>query len=189
MSWCEPLRRAALPRAVLPRAALPWAVMAFALWLGACGFEPLYARDEASGTGAQDQLAQVRIAPIPDRIGQELHNLLRDRLNPKGQPRKPDYNLQITLSEQTEELGIRKDETATRANLKVFANFVLFDARTNQTLLIGRSRSFNSYNILESQFATLFSEADARSRALREISDEIRNRLAVYFSRIAKRPS
>ena len=179
MSWCDPLRRAA-PACV---------AVALALWLGACGFEPLYARDKASGTGAQDLLAQVRIAPIPDRIGQELHNLLRDRLNPRGQPRRPDYKLQITLSEQTEELGIRKDETATRANLKVFADFALFDARTNQELLSGRSRSFNSYNILESHFATLFSESDARSRALREISDEIRNRLAVYFTRIAKRPS
>ena len=179
MSWCDALGRAARPGAAL----------ALALWLGACGFEPLYARSEATGLGTQDLLAQVRIAPIPDRVGQELHNLLRDRLNPRGQPVNPAYRLQIAVSEQTEELGIRKDETATRANLKVFANFVLSDARSGEALLSGRSRSFNSYNILESQFATLFSEADARSRALREISDEIRNRLAVYFTRTAKRPS
>ena len=179
MSWCDPFRRAALPGALI----------AAALWLGACGFEPLYARDAASGTGAQDLLARVRIAPIPDRVGQELHNLLRDRLNPRGQPSRPDYSLHISLSEQIEELGIRVDETATRANLKVFADFVLNDARTGRELLSGRSRSFNSYNILESQFATIFSEADARSRALREISDEIRHRLAVYFTRVAQNPS
>ena len=79
---------------------------------------------------------------------------------------------------------MRKDETATRANLTVFAKFSLLDARSNKPLMTGTSRSTNSYNILSSQFATLHSEADARRRALRELADDIRLRLGIYFTRI-----
>lgn len=179
MSWFEALRRSQVTGFVI----------VLTLAVAACGFQPLYGRNGANGVSARDEMAQVRIAPIQDRVGQQLHNFLRDRLNPKRQPVSPSYNLQVTLTEQIEELGIRKDETATRANLKVFADFVLRDARTRKTLFEGRSRSFNSYNILDSQFATLFSESDARTRALKEISNDIRNRLAVYFTRIAARPS
>ncbi len=175
MWWYDPLRRAGA-RSVF---------VFLALLTAACGFQPLYGRSD-TGIRPQDRLASVRIQPLPDRVGQKMHNLLRDRLNPRGQPVKPAYNLEIRLTETLQELGIRKDETATRANLILQANFVLRDAATNDDLFRGRSRSVNSYNILESQFATQFSESDARDRALREISDEIRNRLAVYFARVAQ---
>ena len=48
-----------------------------------CGFEPLHARKTGA---APSLLAKIRIEPITDRIGQQLHNLLLDRLNPKGRP-------------------------------------------------------------------------------------------------------
>lgn len=168
------------------RAALICALVVLALVGAGCGFQPLYGTGGGRAVNTQEQLAAVRILPLPDRVGQQMHNLLRDRLNPEGQPGRPDYLLEVRISESLEELGIRKDETATRANLTVVADFTLRDARTSQNLFKGRSRSINSYNILESQFATLFSESDARTRGLREISDEIRNRLAVYFLGIAR---
>ena len=175
MWWYDPLRRIGLRGAFV----------LLALLTTGCGFQPLYGRSDA-GVRPQDRLASVRIQPLRDRVGQKMHNLLRDRLNPRGQPTKPTYSLEIRLTETLQELGIRKDETATRANLILQANFLLKDAATDDDLFKGRSRSVNSYNILESQFATQFSESDARDRALREIADEIRNRLAVYFARVAQ---
>ena len=174
--WCEVRRRTG----ILAAAAI------LLLSSAACGFTPLYGRGGPRNIGTADYLATVRIAPMPDRVGQELHNLLRDRINPNGQPRQPNYNLQVRISTVTEELGIRKDKTATRANLTVYADFTLTEAASNKELFTGRSRAFSSYNILESQFATLFSENDAGGRALREISDDIRNRLAVFFARIGQ---
>lgn len=131
----------------------------------------------------QTHLAAVRIAPLPDRIGQQMHNFLRDRLNPSGQPRDPAYVLSVSLSEAIEELGVRKDETATRANLTVFATYQLNDAASGKELLKGRNSSINSYNILDNQFATIFSERDARERGLRELSDAISTRLGIFFAR------
>ena len=153
-----------------------------AVALPACGFKPLYGRSETQALSPVDHMAAIRIAPLADRIGQQMHNLLRDRLNPYGQPRDPVYRLDVAISEARQELGIRKDETATRANLILSASFTLRELESERVLLQGRTSSVNSFNILTNQFATDFSEADARGRALRELSDNIRVRLGIYFS-------
>ncbi len=155
-------------------------LMAFAL--SACGFQPLYSRPHEGALSTAEHMATVRIAPLPDRIGQQLHNLLRDRLNPQGQPRNPAYELKIDLVESRQELSIRKDETATRANLIISAQFTLHEVEAAQEVLLGLATSTNSYNILTSQFATTYAELDARKRGLREISDDIRTRLSIYFA-------
>lgn len=158
------------------------ACLLLGLALAGCGFQPLYGRSDTQAVSTLDHMAAIRIAPLPDRVGQQMHNLLRDRLNPRGQPREPAYRLNLELSESRRELGIRKDETATRANLILSANFTLREFGSNRVLLQGRTSSVNSFNILTNQFATSFSESDARKRALRELSDNIRTRLGIYFS-------
>ena len=152
------------------------------LSLGACGFEPLYAKKADDSTVSAD-LAAVQVAPLRDRVGQQMHNFLRDRLNPQGQPTAPDYLLQVQLKETLDELGVRRDETATRANLRMDAQFFLRPIGGEATLLSGHSSSTTSYDILDNPFATTVSEDDARERALREVADDIRTRLALYFSR------
>ncbi len=163
-----------------PAAAALVVGMAFAL--SACGFTPLYGGADSQAISPVDHMAGIRISPLPDRTGQQMHNLLRDRLNPIGQPREPAYALGLRLSETRKKLGIRKDETATRANLNVSVRFVLSSTQTGSLLYSGRVNSVSSYNILTSPFATGFSEADARARALRELADGIRTRLGIYFS-------
>ena len=153
-----------------------------ALGLSACGFQPLYGRSAPQAASPVDRMAAIRISPLGDRVGQQMHNLLRDRLNPRGQPRDPDYRLDVAISEVRRELGIRKDETATRANLVLSASFTLRELSSDRVLLKGRISSVNSFNILTNQFATTFSESDARERALRELSENIRVRLGIYFS-------
>ncbi|MFQ6019119.1 MAG: LPS assembly lipoprotein LptE [Kiloniellaceae bacterium] len=184
MSWSDPLHRSAPGRGL--RAGL---LLALALAVAGCGFQPLYGRAGPTGETATTELAAVRIAPLADRIGQKMHNLLRDRLNPRGQPRDPAYLLQVGLTETRKELGIRKDETATRANLILTASFTLREMASNRPLLHGSATSINSYNILDNQFATAVSEDNARTRALRELSDDIRTRLAVFFAQSPARAS
>jgi LPS-assembly lipoprotein len=151
--------------------------------LAACGFQPLYgSRGEADASVAAD-LAAVRIDPLRDRAGQQMHNFLRDRLNPHGQPVSPSYRLQVSLVETLTELGVQRDETASRANLRMEADFALLNFATDVLLLTGRSSSTTSYDILRNPFATTVSEDDARQRALREVADDIQTRLALYFSR------
>ncbi len=111
-----------------------------------------------------------------------MHNLLRDRLNPSGQPTAPKYELIVQLNESIREVALESDETATRADLSIIAIYSLRRFDNQKIVSRGRSRSVSSYNILEKQFASTISEADARSRTLRDIADDIRIRLASHFS-------
>ncbi len=157
-----------------------------ALALSACGFRPLYEVTDDQAMPPIGQMAEILISPLPDRIGQQMHNLLRDRLNPAGQPLDPAYTLDIRLSESRTELGIRKDETATRANLNLSAQFTLNSTQSGGRLFSDRVRTVSSYNILTSPFATGFAKDDARARALRELADAIQTRLGIFFSRKAE---
>lgn len=171
MSWS----RRGFCRALGVAAALPLAA------LSGCGFRPLYGNGDDRDAAAE--LASVRVDPLRDRVGQQMHNFLRDRLNPDGQPISPEYRLRVELRETRSELGVRRDETATRANLRVVADFALLRYDGNASLLAGRSSSTTSYDILTNPFATTVSEDNARERALREVADDIRTRLALFFSR------
>lgn len=151
--------------------------------LSGCGFRPLYARSDESGYSTVDELRAIRITPLRDRTGQQLHNLLRDRLNPLGQPVDPAYQLDVQVTETVRELALRSDETATRADLDIVASYSLSQADESEVLFEGRSHAVNSFNILRSQFATQTSEKDARERSLRELSDDIRAQLGIFFAR------
>lgn len=156
--------------------------------LAACGFQPLYKKD-TSEPGVTGDLARIRVlnvnADLPeyDRLGQQMHNMLMQRLNPDGSPAEPFYRLDTQLSVMKERTGIQITEEATRARLTVSVSFRLLDAANGRSLYTGSEQSTNSYNVADSQFATLSAENDAARRAVREVSDSIRLRLGLFFQR------
>ncbi len=159
--------------------------------LASCGFRPLYGqKSSATSLTAEQNLAQIEIISISDRIGQQLHNDLLSRLNPKGRPADPLYSLSVSVSESIANLGIKKSAVVTRGNIQVTANYSLLQIRntgsgtgTNgiSALTSGRVISTSSYDISQAQYTALAAEKSARERALKEIADDIRTRLAVYF--------
>lgn len=156
--------------------------------LAACGFQPLYGERGVTGGSAAQELAAIRILPIANRTGQMLYNELRDRLNPRGKPAQPRYDLAINLTEEIDEFAFRGDETATRANLTITADYVLkrsvaeSSSGNTETVARGQARITTAYDILESQFATIISIDDARARSVRALSDDLQARLAVALS-------
>jgi len=163
-------------------------VLGLSLALSACGFKAMYAaHNGAGGMATSDlvvtQLSQVDVRPIAERRGMVLRQQLSEKLHPGGIG-SGRYDLQVRLTSRTQELGVRKDSTTSRANLILTANYILWDG--TKRLTRDRVRSTVSYNILDDQYATIASEKNAEARALKQISDEIRVRLAVYFERLAK---
>lgn len=148
--------------------------------LAGCGFSPLYSRAETNKDIIQ-AFSEIRIERIEDRIGQQLRNNLLERLTPLGEPAKPNYRLMTTVRTSTESLGIRKDETSTRANLHVSVNFILYDSN-RQAIFSGGMTVISSYNILEQVFSSTIAEKEAEARAVREAADAIRAQLASYFT-------
>jgi LPS-assembly lipoprotein len=156
--------------------------------VGACGFNPLYGRHGTGVDPAEQYLARIQIEQIKDRIGQQLRNNLLARLNPKGTSAQPLYSLSITLSESISSLEIQKSARVTRGNLKVSAKYVVIRldlngevATENATLTSGDVLATSSYNIPQAQYAAMAALKDAQTRAVKELADDIRTRLAVYF--------
>ncbi|MDH3242476.1 MAG: LPS assembly lipoprotein LptE [Alphaproteobacteria bacterium] len=167
MSWRKPIAP------LLAAAALLWGT-------AGCGFQPLYG--EQANAVSEQALAEVRISPLRDRVGQLLHIRLSKNMHPRGPARVAKWDLGIQLISRTEQLGIRKDETATRANLVLEAKFALRDVGTGKPAFQGRSVITISYNILESRFGTVASRSDAERRATRELGDNIKNRVALFLA-------
>lgn len=153
------------------------------LGLVGCGFEPLYGSRGAAGSDAVAHLASIRISPIPDRSGQRLRNALQDKLTPRGTVQGALYRLDVSLKESRSDLVILQDATSTFAKLRIGAKYVLNDVATGRPLTRGTSASTTIFNIVESEFANLNAQSDARARAVNAISDDIRLRLGLYFRR------
>jgi len=158
------------------------ALLFICLALGACGFEPLYGENRGDDTTVTASMAAIRIEAIPDRIGQKMYNMLHERLTPEGRIEEPRYSLRVRLRESNDELLYERDETATRANLTIRADYELRRIEDDEVIAKGTSRATSSYDILSSQYATVVSEDDARERTARVVSDDIRTRVAVALS-------
>jgi LPS-assembly lipoprotein len=157
-----------------------------AMGLSACGFRPLYG---TSGVAASPEvmtaLAQTRIRPISDRNGQRLRQILNEQLHTNGPAAQPRFDLDIALNKQVIELGVRPDATASRANLIMTATFAVYDGGAR--IYGDTAQAVVSYNILDDQYATVASSSAAEDRALRQLGDEVKTRLAIYFDRSMKR--
>ena len=162
---------------------LAGAVACLAMSLSGCGFEPLYA-DRSGDSGVVGHMATVRVAPISDRPGQILRNELVDRLNPGGEPADPRYLLEVTITVARQKLGIRRDETATRANMRFSAAFRLRESGSGAIVYSSRAGAVSSYNIVASEYGTIVSERAARRRGLVLVAERISTRLSAFFNRL-----
>ena len=145
-----------------------------------CGFKPIYSYNvNEENKGVISLLQKVDVRPISDRSGIELRQFLRERIN-QGPSSKKEFDLQVNISTRIQEIGIRKDSTSSRANYIVKANIILWNG--SKRMLRDTTTVTVSYNILDQQYATIASQRNAETRALRRISENIRSILSIYFS-------
>ena len=80
-------------------------------------------------------------------------------------------------------LGISKDASVTRSQIRMSTNMVLMDNQTNEPLLSRKVKAVTSYNVLDSHFTTLVSESEAQKNGIQELAEQIILNLDLYFSR------
>jgi LPS-assembly lipoprotein len=154
--------------------------------LSACGLRPLYGGGEgtppagAGAGGVTGDLAAIKIATIAERGGQVLRNALLDHLTPEGEPRQPLYHLVVTRAEAEQSPLRRLDEVAILQILRVSATWTLRDL-SGATLTTGVSRAVARFDVTRSQPATEAARENARERAARDLAEDIRVKLALYF--------
>lgn len=150
--------------------------------LCACGFKPLYG-ERIDGPEINESLGSILIAPIPDRLGQLVRNAVAERIAPLGPPDAPAFRLEIAVSVEKSDIGIRQDEAVTRRTYRLNAEYRLRDFETEKIVLSGKAWSTTAYDVVRSDFATVVAEEDAQERLAEEVAEEIRTRLALYFAR------
>jgi len=116
-----------------------------------------------------------------------LRNELLQQMQPRG-PARARYSLAVVLTEGLTNLGIRKDEVATRANLTLSASFTITDLGGTTRTFTGTAQSVNGYNILTSDFATRSAREDARRRGVTQLALELRERISVWLIRAGELP-
>ena len=146
--------------------------------LSACGFRPLYAEDRSGQSTAAD-MSQVEVSLINDRVGQITRNLLIETLTPRGQVTNPAYTLNVDLTEYVSEQAFTKDNEATIADYSLSAKYKLIRRSDSKLLRSGQVRARTTYNIVDSDFASLEAEKAARRDAARTLAQQLTNQVAV----------
>jgi LPS-assembly lipoprotein len=154
-------------------------LVAVSLALAGCGYHPLYG-NRADEVKSGD-LSQIYVAAISDRPGQQLRNYLLDQVNANGQPARPIYTLQTSLTIASTGVSLSRDNTNSRTNITAIAKYSLQETASGKILFAATSRGTDSYDVLLSDFATLTSREDAVNRALREVADDMGTKISVYF--------
>jgi LPS-assembly lipoprotein len=147
--------------------------------LAACGFHPLYSK--AVQREENPQLAGIIVVPIADRYGQQLELALREALNPEGLDVKPLYQLVVGVNVTRIDLGIQRDASSTRGRIDAYATLTLVDVKTSRKIYTSLAQSTSAFNILQDGYAAEVAEEDARTRTVRDLTDQIRLRLALFL--------
>lgn len=152
--------------------------------LAACGFRPLYGNASTPSTTTHEtvnaQMAAVRIEPISDRLGQQLHNALRDRFNPLGQPGQSRYTLEVNLTQRIYGALAKRDLSASRRNVETTAFYTLKDG-SGVPLLTDQSQTTTGYDEFDDPLNDISAFKDAERRGTEQLADMISTRVAVFL--------
>jgi len=147
--------------------------------LGGCGWEPLYANPDAGPASAA--LSEIRVDPIPERIGQRLEFALRHSFNPANEPAKQIYKLHVTLSTSVADLGIQSQGLGTRGAAYLAATYQLSEIATNKPLKLFTLHTVDSFDIQANGYSTVVAQDDAFNRCVEEARREIVARMTLFL--------
>ncbi len=136
-----------------------------------------------STSPAAATLAQVSIAPIPDRSGFLVRQALIDRFGaPAPDPR---YRLEIELDDQIVAFGVRGDNSAARERRTLRARYRLVDIASNAVLLDATAGADAGIDRVSSNYAVVAAESTALDRLATDLALQITARVAAYGRAVA----
>jgi LPS-assembly lipoprotein len=155
-------------------------------------FQPLYGEKAAGGAGIADKMSTVEVAPLNvpkgtrlSRVGGEVRNELIYELTGGGAAGTTSYRLDIKLTSSLRSVIVDIDTARPELqNYGIDAVYTLVEVGTGKPVVNGTTFSRVSYNIpgQQQRFAGERGLRDAENRAAKVIADNIRTRLASYFT-------
>lgn len=150
-----------------------------------CGFTPVYGTNNDQDIEVSTYLSSITLKQNAGPLGQRLENALEDRLNPEasGSLYNKAFRLEFSISSKRDAVVIEQDGSIARYNILLNAPYRLIDAETGEVLDKGQVRRTASFFNAPEKFASYIAEKDAVDRALLELSEDFKLRLASYFAR------
>jgi LPS-assembly lipoprotein len=164
-------------------------VLALGALTTAC-FQPLYGNNP-TGDSVRDKLASVDVANIPAgngtpeaRLAVALRNALIYDFNNGAVPTSPTHRLQVTLSSAITTVIVDVASGRPDSQVEVVnASYTLTEIATNRVVLATSTHTMTSFDIPGSaqRFAQQRAWHNAEDRAVAQVAENIRNRLASFF--------
>jgi LPS-assembly lipoprotein len=163
------------------RAAAAFSVLAM-LGLGGC-LQPLYGPLSAGGGDVAGEMRAIAIEPVPGRIGHYLGDDLVFDLNGTGSHETPKYRLYVTVSEGVQTpIWDTVSGLSTAATVAVNADFRLIPVGGSEPVAKGTAMVIASYDRTSERFSNIRASRDAEIRDAKQLSDQIRLRLAAALA-------
>jgi LPS-assembly lipoprotein len=167
------------------------AVAALAALTAGC-FQPMYAEHTDGTPDLREKLMGVEIPPVDKanasreaRIGVDIRNALAFKLYGSATGMPPTHRLVLKFQTTRSSLMVSQDTgLPTSENYGIDAQYNLIDIPTNKSVMTGTTFSRVSYDMPGSyqRFARSRALRDAEDRAAEEIAENIKTRLASYFT-------
>ena len=149
------------------------------LTLSGCGFTPIYATTGGSGTLATRGI-EVASVSAPEELHVFVVEALRNRLDADAGV-TPKYQLSVVATESAQPLAVQIDATVTRYNYRLSGRYRLREFATGE-IIEGSTVAVTSYNIVSSQYSTLYAERTARQKASRLLAEKMEQEILLYLT-------
>nr|WP_321249592.1 LPS assembly lipoprotein LptE [uncultured Ruegeria sp.] len=146
--------------------------LAAALFVAACGFQPVY----APGGSGEALYGKVVVSAPNDVESYLLVQNLEQRLG-RSAEQVEEYDLNVQVATTTLAAAITTTNEINRLTINGRANFTLVSKATGQVVASGSETNFVAYSAAGSTVSTLAGERAAKERLMVMLSDQIVNRL------------
>lgn len=154
-------------------------VLVAALMLGACSVQPLYGPTSFSGGSAvQATLTRISVAPVNDRVGQQVRNGVIFQMAGGKEIKNPLYHMTLNVTSRQTGLGITVTEASPVYSIIVQATFSVKKVGTEEVLVAGTATANASYNYVNQMYANTRAKLDAENRAAEQVANQIATRVA-----------
>jgi len=158
------------------------------LLVTACGFQPLHSK--AYRAQQAIDLASLVVEVDTERRGQLLEAEIADAVNPDYQRAEKLYRLNIDLTETDIPLFINPDGTSARGDIRLSSTYKLYRIADNMQVdkgSISRISSYNTSDQASAGYASFVSVEDAKRRAVMELAQDYKLRMANLLSKLSAR--
>lgn len=146
-------------------------IILFVFLVTSCGFQPLYAKKQGGSSVLVGNSFEVKKIS-GGRAGQKLQYGLEDLFN-HGASGEKKYRIETKLEKLKEGVGLQKNRFITRYNLRMIANYNVFDIATGKKIFSGSNIAVGGYNAVSSEYGTYALEENTELSLMDELAKEI----------------